>query len=95
MINEALFSSFLNILSNFRMNQENEKQFEGTQQNQRDERFERKTFESESFLVKKTKQKEPAKDVFNSLLTDANIYKPKFKPKTLTVSLINFIYIYH
>lgn len=76
-----------------RMNQENEKQFEGTQQNQRDERFERKTFESESFLVKKTKQKEPAKDVFNSLLTDANIYKPKFKPKTLTKNSHNSKYV--
>lgn len=76
------------------MNEENEKQFEVTQQSQRDERFERKTFESESFLVKKQKSKEPPKDVFNSLLTDANIYKPKFKPKTLTVSLPYYIRYY-
>ncbi len=60
------------------MNQEKEKSFEEAQLS---ERFERKTFESESFLVKKNKGN-------SSAVTDANnTYKPRFKPKTLTVSV--------
>lgn len=67
------------------MNQENEKVFEEQSEN----RFERRTFEAESFLIKKSKESTNSSKEPNSnpvLLTDGNIYKPRFKPKTLTVT---------
>ena len=68
------------------MNQEKEKSFEEAQLS---ERFERKTFESESFLIKKNKSKESV------IHTDLNnTYKPRFKPKTLTVSFSQVINLF-
>ncbi len=72
---------------NSRINQEKEKSFEDAQLS---ERFERKTFESESFLIKKNKPKES-----NNASNDSiNTYKPRFKPKTLTVKLNRIITIF-
>lgn len=64
------------------MNQENEKKFE---ENQLAEKFERKTFESESFLVKKPKNLLKEKTNLTTQHNDVNVYKPRFKPKTITV----------
>ena len=65
------------------MNQENEKKFEEAQLS---DRLERKTFESESFLIKKTKVKESSNNIAS---TEVNLYKPRFKPKTLTVNYLH------
>lgn len=77
------------------MNQENEKAFEEQSEN----RFERKTFESESFLIKKSKEPTNNGKETNGnhpvILSDGNTYKPRFKPKTLTVTnntCFEFIY---
>ena len=75
------------------MNQENEKVFEEQSEN----RFDRKTFESESFLSKKSKEpnNNGNKEVSNPVIVnDGHTYKPRFKPKSLSVNKMNcFEYI--